>query len=133
MRKVKILYVDDEAINLMLFQANLEKKYHVLTAENAFTGLQYIAEDKYIKIVVTDMKMPVMNGMEFIRKARLIAPEIAYFILTGFEICDEIQEALSQGIIRRYFRKPFNIQEISREIEDTIAEFSDGCDEKNAN
>lgn len=123
MRKVKILYVDDEAINLMLFQANLEKKYDILIAENAFSGLQLIAENQDIKIVVSDMKMPVMNGIEFILKARLLSSEIAYYILTGFEITDDIQEALNQGIIRRYFRKPFNIQEISREIENTIADY----------
>jgi len=123
MGKVKILYVDDEAINLMLFQANLEKKYDVLIAENPFTGLQLIAENKDIKIVVSDMKMPVMNGIEFILKARLLTSEIAYYILTGFEITEDIQEALNQGIIRRYFRKPFNIMEISREIENTINDY----------
>lgn len=123
MGKVKILYVDDEAINLMLFQANLEKKYDILIAENAFSGLQLIAENSDIKIVVSDMKMPVMNGIEFILKARLLSSDIAYYILTGFEITDDIQEALNQGIIRRYFRKPFNIQEISREIENTIADY----------
>lgn len=123
MGKVKILYVDDEAINLMLFQANLEKKYDILIAENAFSGLQLIAENRDIKIVVSDMKMPVMNGIEFILKARLLSSEIAYYILTGFEITDDIQEALNQGIIRRYFRKPFNIQEISREIENTITDY----------
>lgn len=123
MGKVKILYVDDEAINLMLFQANLEKKYDVLIAENPFTGLQLIAENKDIKIVVSDMKMPVMNGIEFILKARLLTSEIAYYILTGFEISEDIQEALNQKIIRRYFRKPFNIMEISREIENTINDY----------
>ena len=125
MEKIKLLYVDDEAINLMLFQANLEKKYDVLTAENAFTGLQYIAEHKNIKVVVSDMKMPVMNGIEFILKARLISSDIAFFILSGFEITDEIQDALSEGIIRRYFRKPFNINEISKEIENAIADYKD--------
>jgi two-component system, response regulator, stage 0 sporulation protein F len=131
MEKVKLLYVDDEAINLMLFQANLEKRYEVLTAENAFTGLQYIAEHKDIKVVISDIKMPVMNGIEFILKARLIATDISFFILTGFEITDEIQEALSHGIIRRYFRKPFNINEISKEIEIAIADYKDLKQEDN--
>lgn len=64
-----------------------------------------------------------MNGIEFILKARLLSSEVAYYILTGFEITEDIQEALNQGIIRRYFRKPFNIPEISREIENTIADY----------
>lgn len=85
--------------------------------------MQHIAENKDIKVVVSDMKMPVMNGIEFILKARLLSSEVAYYILTGFEITEDIQEALNQGIIRRYFRKPFNIPEISREIENTIADY----------
>lgn len=49
MGKIKILYVDDEAINLMLFQANLEKKYDVLIAENPFTGLNTLPRTRTLR------------------------------------------------------------------------------------
>jgi two-component system, response regulator, stage 0 sporulation protein F len=117
MNKLKVLYVDDEPINLILFKANLEDKYDVLTAENGFEGLKFISENSDLKVVVSDMKMPNMNGIEFIKKAVSISPRIHYYILTGFEITDEIQEALDVGLIRRYFRKPFNMNDISSEIE----------------
>ncbi len=58
------------------------------------------------------MKMPNMNGIEFIINAKQKYPKMSFFIFTGFEINDEIQEALDSKLILRYFRKPFNMDEI---------------------
>ena len=55
MEKRKILYVDDEEINLLLFEANLEKKYTVLTAEDGISALEILSENKDIEIVISDM------------------------------------------------------------------------------
>jgi two-component system, response regulator, stage 0 sporulation protein F len=114
---LKVLYVDDERINLMLFSAHLDKKYNVLTADSGADGLVILKQHSGIRVVVSDMKMPQMNGIEFIKKASEIAPDTVFYILTGFEITPEIQQALDEGLIRKYFRKPFNIKEISAEID----------------
>ncbi|MDP4276964.1 MAG: response regulator [Bacteroidota bacterium] len=119
MEKRKILYVDDEKINLLLFEANLEKKYTVLTAEDGISALEILSENKDIEIVISDMRMPNMNGIEFIQCATELYPTISYYILTGYDITDEIQKALNKGLIRRYFSKPFRINEIISEI-DTV-------------
>lgn len=120
MDKPKILYVDDEPVNLMLFEVILEKKYKVITANNGNEGLDIMSKDDEIKVVMSDMKMPVMNGLEFITKAKKILPEIHYYILTGFDITEEIKEAIGKGDVRKYFRKPINMNEISVEIETVI-------------
>jgi two-component system, response regulator, stage 0 sporulation protein F len=122
MHNPKILYVDDESINLMLFEANFENKYKVLTAENGMSGLEILSEKKDVKVVISDMRMPSMNGIEFIKKAMKIAPQADYYILTGFEITGEIQEAIDEGIVRKYFKKPFNIPEITCEIDQVLNE-----------
>ena len=57
-----------------------------------------------------------MDGIEFIRTARKDFPDIAYFILTGFDISEEINKALKEKIIHKYFRKPFNLKEIEASI-----------------
>ncbi len=121
MEKTKILYVDDEAINLMLFKINLQKKYEVLTAENGMNGLEVLSVDKDISIVFSDMRMPEMNGIEFISKAKELYPEINFYILTGFEITSEISKALDNGLIDKYFQKPFNMNLISLEIENILS------------
>jgi two-component system, response regulator, stage 0 sporulation protein F len=113
---VTILYVDDEPINLMLFEAMFKKNYNVILADSGLHGLKILAEKPEIKVIISDMKMPGMNGLEFIQKARVLFPDILYFILTGYEITPEIQRSLEQGIIAEYFQKPFNMKSIDLEI-----------------
>jgi two-component system response regulator (stage 0 sporulation protein F) len=115
--KHKILYVDDEIINLQLFKLVFSNKYEVFTAENGLKGLELLDNIQDISIVISDMKMPFMNGIEFIQKSKVKYQNISYFILTGYEITDEIQEALNLGLIVKYFKKPFNKSEIISEIE----------------
>ena len=115
--KPKILYVDDEIVNLQLFQLIFSNKYEVFTAENGLKGLELLDNNHNVSIVISDMKMPFMSGIEFIQKSKAKYQKISYFILTGYEITNEIQEALNLGLIVKYFRKPFNKSEIDSEIE----------------
>ena len=120
MDKPKILYVDDEPINLLLFEANLLRKYEVLKANNGSKGLEIMENHPDLKIVFSDMKMPNMNGIEFIKEASKITPGCAFYILTGFEITHEIQHSLDSGLIRKYYGKPINMKEIANEIESVL-------------
>ena len=116
-QKPKVLYVDDEQINTMLFKINFSEKYEVYTASSGLEGLSYLNKEPDILVIISDMKMPGLNGIEFIKKAKEKFPSKKYFILTGFEITPEIQSSLENGLILKYFRKPFNIKEIEAEIE----------------
>ncbi len=113
----RVLYVDDEQINLLLFEANLKDKFEIITAESGNDALKVIIENKNIDVVISDMKMPFMNGVEFIKKAKLELPNAQYYILTGYGMTDEIKDALDSGLILKKFDKPFNIIEIFNEIE----------------
>ncbi len=68
------------------------------------------------------MKMPEMNAIEFITLAKKEFPNIAYYILTGYDITQEIAEALNNKLIFKYFRKPFNLKEIEDAIIVALAE-----------
>lgn len=118
--KPVLLYVDDEPLNLKLFEINFRNKFEVVTSESPFEGMDILKSNSNIGIVISDMKMPGMNGIEFIRKARNEFPNLVYFILTGFDITDEISAALSEGVISKYFRKPFNINEVETSIKHTL-------------
>lgn len=115
---IKILYVDDEPINLKLFELNFKNKYKVLTALSGFEGLDILKSNQDTSVVISDMKMPGMNGIEFIKEAKKRHPSINFYILTGFDITEEIADALNEKLIHKYFRKPFNM----KEIEDAICE-----------
>jgi two-component system, response regulator, stage 0 sporulation protein F len=118
--KIKILYIDDELTNLKLLAANFKNKFDVLTAENGLIGLEILKNEPEISVVLSDMKMPFMNGLEFIKKAKEKYKTIKYYILTGFDITDEIQEALNSQLIIKYYRKPFNMNEIEKSILEVI-------------
>lgn len=110
--KPKILYVDDEEINLHLLQINLSKDYSVLTASNGAEGLETLKTNQDIKLVASDMKMPIMDGMEFVKNAKQICPNLPFFLLTGFDISPQINEAINSQLIHAHLKKPFNIAEI---------------------
>ncbi len=118
--KVNILYVDDEQLNLQLFAIVFKKKYNVTIAESGSEGLTKLEQDKTISVVISDMRMPGMNGIEFISKAKMKFTNLFYFILTGFEITNEISDALNQKMINKYFKKPLNSKEIEKTITETL-------------
>lgn len=120
-KKRTILYVDDEEINLMLFEINFNEKFNVITADSGHEGLKLMEGIPDITIVISDMKMPGMNGIEFIKTAKKKFPNVVYFILTGFEITGEISKALKDKLINDYFKKPFNMREIEASINKSFA------------
>lgn len=118
--KPLILYVDDEFINLKLFEVKFGSSYNIITAGDGDSGLELISSYPAIRVVISDMKMPRMNGMEFIRRAKEKVPGAAFFIITGYELNDEISNAAAAGFIRKCFCKPINFNEISSEISEAL-------------
>lgn len=113
---INVLYVDDEKFNLLVFKHSVSKNVNVLTALSADEGLELLDKNKGIQAVVSDMRMPFINGVDFIRMAKEKYPTINYYILTGFDINEEIDQALNDKLIIKYFNKPFDISKIEEEI-----------------
>lgn len=118
--QITILYVDDEPINLMLFELNFKKKYSVLTAGDAKEGLTVLEKNPSIPIVISDMKMPEINGVDFLRLVKTKYPQSSCFILTGFDVTTEIQKAIEEHVIIKYLAKPFVISEINGAISSVL-------------
>jgi response regulator RpfG family c-di-GMP phosphodiesterase len=124
--EITILYVDDEDINLFIFNKSFSHKYTVLTASSGNEGLDLLSahQDKII-VVISDMRMPGMNGVEFITKAKKLHNKIEYFILTGFEFNDDIKTAIENKIVQKFFTKPFDYEEISLTIDNVVERLKD--------
>jgi DNA-binding NtrC family response regulator len=118
--KPKLLYVDDEEINLELFKYNFEDRFEIFTDCCGKNGLECLELHPDIKIVISDMKMPNMNGLEFIKKAQELYTDKKFYILTGFDITTEITEALAQKLILGYFQKPFDVNQIIETIDEVL-------------
>jgi two-component system response regulator (stage 0 sporulation protein F) len=114
--KITVLYVDDEMINLELFQMTFKNTFEILTAESGKAGLEIMQNYSKIQVVISDMKMPEMSGIEFITEAKKIYQHVSFLILTGFDINNEIKESLKSGLIIGYFQKPLNRSEITNAV-----------------
>lgn len=119
-KESKILYVDDEAINLYLFKVVFKNNYNVLTADCGAQALDILNESSDISLVISDMNMPNMSGLEFVAQAKLKYPNLKFYILTGYGKTKEIQEALNSKQIVKYFSKPFDKDEIESELDSNI-------------
>jgi two-component system response regulator (stage 0 sporulation protein F) len=114
--KVTILYLDDEEVNLFIFKSSFKSDFNVITTTSPEEAIQQIANNDAIKAVVSDMRMPVMNGVEFISKVRTAKPKIPCYILTGFDFNEEINAALNAGVVSRSFEKPFDKEVMTTHI-----------------
>jgi two-component system, response regulator, stage 0 sporulation protein F len=117
---IKLLYVDDEPINLRLFELTFQNMFDVKTAISGMAGLEKLDQEKDIHIVITDFRMPVMNGLEFIQEAYKKYSNKTYYVLSGYEQTPAIAEAINNKIIKRYFMKPFNKTILEEEIRSCI-------------
>ena len=110
--RMKIIYADDESMNVQLFQLIFKARYEVVTGSSGAEALDLLEKHPDTQVVISDMKMPGMSGLGFIRAAREKFPKKQYYLLTGFEIGPEIQAAIESGLILNCFQKPFNLKEI---------------------
>ena len=115
--KEKILYVDDEEINLLIFEKNLEKKYDVITASSGKEGLEVLTQHSEIKLVFSDLRMPGMSGIEFIQKARETFDDKKFFILTGYDSNEEIEKSLKDELFLQFWTRPVNYGELIKTLE----------------
>ncbi|QIA09799.1 response regulator [Draconibacterium halophilum] len=114
--KPKILYVDDEELNIKVFQLTFSECFEVLTADSAMKGMEIFCNDPNINFVISDMRMPVMNGLEFIRKIKSVCKHTPCSILSAYQQNPEIMNALNNGEIVDYLMKPFDKGAIERLI-----------------
>lgn len=107
-----ILCVDDEPNILSslrrLFRA---KGYQVHIAEGGSAGLQLL-EKEAVDIVISDMRMPEMDGAKFLHQVRARWPETVRLLLTGYSDVSSIIEAINRGEIYRYITKPWDDNDI---------------------
>lgn len=119
--KHRILFVDDEEINLFIMTKRFEKEYDVSTVNSPLEALKMLEKDvdKY-KVVVTDLRMPDMNGLDFVSKAKELYPMIHFFLLTGYEYNKEIDDAMKSKRVTRLFGKPFDFDEMNNAIAECL-------------
>lgn len=112
----RILYVDDEAINLELFQLTFMNDFEVVTALSAREGMEELARDPNIRVVISDLKMPEMNGLDFIKIVKQHDPGKICMLLTGFMESEVMLEGFNKELIFRYLMKPWEKDHLKETI-----------------
>jgi len=112
----KILYVDDEVINLELLRITFMNDFNVIVAGSAEEGLKLLALNPDIHLVISDLKMPGMNGLDFIKNVKRMDQDKICMLLTGFMKSDIMMEGFNKELIFRYIIKPWD----KNELEETI-------------
>jgi len=116
----RILYVDDEVINLELLQLTFINDFKVITAASAQEGLKLLELNPDIHVVISDLKMPVMNGLDFIKVVKQKFKEKVCMLLTGYMESDVMLEGLNKELIFRYLLKPWNRDELEETIREAL-------------
>lgn len=107
-----ILVVDDEQNIRRVLEAVLSREGHtVLTAENGKRGLEILSQDSSIDVLITDLIMPDMNGVELLASAREINPNIPVLMITAHGTIKSAVDAMKLGALD-YITKPFDLDEI---------------------
>ena len=116
----KVLYVDDEVINLELLQLTFINEFRIITAESAREGLNILEQHPDIHVIISDLKMPVMNGLEFIKEIKRKHPDKVCMLLTGFLESEILLEGFNKELIFRYLMKPWNMQHLGETIHEAL-------------
>ncbi|MBE0678344.1 MAG: sigma-54-dependent Fis family transcriptional regulator [Bacteroidales bacterium] len=121
--KISILIVDDEeSVRDSLYNWFIEDGYNVECAENAKKAL-HLLEDKEFDIILADIKMPGMDGMEMHRRIRTLNSDSIVIIMTAFASVETAVQALKDGAFD-YITKPFDPDDLSHLIRNAAAQIS---------
>lgn len=122
--KGKILIVDDQfGIRILLNEVFTKEGYTTYQAANGIQALE-IVKNHDPDIVLLDMKIPGMDGIEILKRMKGVNPDIRVIIMTAYGELDMIQEAKDLGAIT-HFAKPFDIDEIRKTVRDHLPDCMD--------
>lgn len=123
--KPVILCVDDERNVLRsLERIFLYEEYEILTAASGDEGLQILESRGPTQIVISDYRMPVMDGVEFLRAVYQRWPDTVRIVLSGYADAGAIVAAINDGHIYKFIPKPWNDDELRVTISNSLERYS---------
>ncbi|WP_432738344.1 HD domain-containing phosphohydrolase [Maridesulfovibrio sp. FT414] len=120
----KILFVDDEQNILDSYRASLRRRFSVETALGPEEGLEKIVKSGPYAVVVSDLKMPKMDGVTFLNKVQELSPDTVRIMLTGHADLDSAIAAVNEGSVFRFLTKPSHIDEMVRTLTVAVKQYS---------
>ena len=122
MRKHRILFVDDEPKVLSAIRRGLRKDFDVVTASGGKDALKLVRQEEF-SVIVSDCRMPEMDGIEFLRRASQVSPESTRVVLTGNMDQETAVRAVNQGEVFRFITKPCVTDDLKRALNAAIRQY----------
>jgi response regulator RpfG family c-di-GMP phosphodiesterase len=111
-KKLSLLLVDDEPNVLSALRRHFRQRYAIHEAESGTVALA-ILEREEIDAIITDMRMPTMNGAELLRAVSIRWPTTVRILLTGYADLKVTTDAIREGLIDHFLTKPWEPEEIT--------------------
>ncbi|MEH2218700.1 MAG: response regulator [Nostoc sp.] len=118
--KPKILVVDDEPDNLDLLYRTFYRDYKVLRATSGPAALDLLAQEGEVAVIISDQRMPMMSGTEFLSLTATQYPDIIRIILTGYTDVEDLVEAINAGKVFKYVTKPWEAEELKAVVRQAL-------------
>jgi two-component system NtrC family sensor kinase len=123
----RILCIDDEQNVLRsLTRLFLDDPYEILTASSGAEGLLILDQCGTVPVVISDYRMPGMNGVEFLSEVRKRWPETVRIVLSGYADTAAIVSAINEGQIYRFVAKPWNDDELRITVANALERYDLG-------
>ena len=130
MPEEKVLFVDDEPAILDGYQRLLRNQFHVSAALGGEQGLTLIQSAGPFAVVISDMRMPGMNGAQFLAHVRERAPNTVRMLLTGHADLDVAIESVNEGKIFQFLTKPCEREVLVKAIRSGLEKYRAAAAEK---
>jgi serine phosphatase RsbU (regulator of sigma subunit)/CheY-like chemotaxis protein len=111
--KLKLMVVDDEADNLELLHRTFRRDFEVFLAESGVKALQVLEQEGEMAIIISDQRMPKMNGTEFLSRTVDRFPDTMRILLTGYTDVEDLVGAINAGKVFKYIMKPWNPDDLT--------------------
>ncbi len=122
-KRFTVLVVDDEEDNLDAFRFSFRKTFNLSYANGGVQALDLL-DRLDAAVIVSDQRMPKMNGIDFLRKAKERRPDVFAVLLTAYADLAVLAEALNSGSVDRYIQKPWDSKELTAIIRQGIRNFA---------
>jgi signal transduction histidine kinase len=116
----KIMIVDDDVDFLNAIRRNFHKKFDIIFASSAMDALNKLRNDGSVAVVVSDFKMPEVDGVQFLEKVKDEYPDTVRILFTGFVDVEVAMNAVNKGNIFRLLSKPLPIADLANAIKDAL-------------
>lgn len=126
----KILFVDDEPAVLDGYTRLLYREFEIRKAVGATEGLATIERDGPFAVVVSDMRMPGMNGAQFLAEVRRRHPNTVRMLLTGYSDIDAAMQAVNEGNISKFLSKPCEKSVLVEAVNSGLSQYRTVTEEK---